>query len=244
MSRPVELDLELLKRLYWEEKKTINEVAAALGTTYIVIRKRMLKHGIPIRTRQEAHVIEAQRRGKPGCLTREFLLQEYIERRRSTVEIARELGISNSTVHKYMTRARIASRSRSERTRMGKSKEEFRKRIGGANSPNWKGGRTRNNGYVVLFMPDHPGAGASNYVFEHRLVMEKMLGRRLRPGEVVHHRNHVKTDNRPENLELFSTDYEHRQHHIIERRLKRVGGFTALRAFEVWLNRSCTWRPA
>ena len=49
--------------------------------------------------------------------------------------------------------------------------------------------------------------------FEHRLVAEAMLGRRLRPEEVVHHRNHNKADNRPENLQVFSTSSEHAAEH-------------------------------
>jgi hypothetical protein len=39
-------------------------------------------------------------------------------------------------------------------------------------------------------------------VFEHILVAEDLLGRYLYEGETVHHRNGVRGDNRPENLEL------------------------------------------
>jgi len=75
----------------------------------------------------------------------------------------------------------------------------------GAANGNWRGGRTRHKkGYLMTRAPGHPRADHGNYVFEHVLVMEEMLGRYLLPGENVHHRNGVKDDNRPENLELWT----------------------------------------
>lgn len=71
------------------------------------------------------------------------------------------------------------------------------------NRPKWKGGITNHSGYVMIYSPDHPYATGC-YVREHRYVMEKHLGRFLENHEIVHHKNHNKTDNRIENLELTS----------------------------------------
>lgn len=65
--------------------------------------------------------------------------------------------------------------------------------------------RTTQNGYVFVKAPNHPRAGArTGRVREHILVMEKELGRYLLPGEEVHHLNAIRSDNRPENLELWN----------------------------------------
>ena len=70
--------------------------------------------------------------------------------------------------------------------------------------PNTRGWYKTAMGYIQVHQPDHPSASKTGYVMEHRLVMEKVLGRYLERHEVVHHKNRLKADNRPENLEVMS----------------------------------------
>lgn len=95
-------------------------------------------------------------------------------------------------------------------------------------SPSWKGGRTKNSrGYIKIYLrPDdffYPMAWKDGYVFEHRLVVAKALGRNLHPWELVHHKKGcAKDDNRyPETLELI-TDTRHNQITILETKIDRL----------------------
>lgn len=80
----------------------------------------------------------------------------------------------------------------------------------GEKNGSWKGGRRVNNkGYVYIRSLNHPNRNHNNYVLEHRLVMEAMIGRYLLPKEVVHHKDGNKGNNSPENLQLFSENKDH-----------------------------------
>lgn len=91
------------------------------------------------------------------------------------------------------------------------------------NNSAWKGGRTlASNGYIKIKVgSDHHLAHANGYAYEHRLVAEQMLGRRLGKREKVHHRNKIKTDNRPRNLKVFDRQKSHMEaHHPLSIRRK------------------------
>src|SRR3990167_1651996 len=88
-------------------------------------------------------------------------------------------------------------------------------------SYNWKGGKIKEQGYILIYMPSHPFANKKGYIKQARLVMEKKIGRYLRPEEVIHHKGikyplgsiKNKQDDRLKNLELFINHYKHMLYH-------------------------------
>jgi hypothetical protein len=134
-------------------------------------------------------------------------LRQSIEVRLETqASVAKRLGVDRGTLSRWCRHFHIKTQRTGPRS--------------GPGHPDWKGGRIRDaDGYVLVYTPGHPharkrGAGKPVYVAEHRLVMEKTLGRYLLPTEVVHHVNGVNDDNRPENLELFQSNGEHLRHEL------------------------------
>ena len=125
-------------------------------------------------------------------------MTKWYEEGMSLQQIGDRLGKDFRLVHKALKKAGVQMRPRGWCNQRG------------SRNVSWKGGRQVDKaGYVLIRMPDHPAANNNGYVREHRLVAEKMLGRPLKPEEVVHHKNDDTSDNRPENLVVYETNAQH-----------------------------------
>ncbi len=84
----------------------------------------------------------------------------------------------------------------------------------------WKGGKYKDtDGYIYIWQPSHPRANCRGYILHSHLVIDKKLGRHLKPQEVTHHRNKIRNDDRLENLKLFANQGKHASFHNIQRNL-------------------------
>jgi len=100
----------------------------------------------------------------------------------------------------------------------------------GQNSNAWKGGWTvTKHGYVQVYARGNPSSNHRGYIFEHILIAERILGKRLPDGATVHHVNRNPADNRPGNLVICQDNSYHQLLHKRARAYEAVGDPSALR---------------
>lgn len=184
------------KHLTAEQKRQILEVyadtqvvsatAKECGASVDQVRNHLKRNGIKPSMAQE----------RGACHQHRDRLRELAAQGASLSEIAREIGANRRHVRDYIERHQIPH------TPWDRSAPE--------NNPWWNGGRVIDkDGYVLVKANDHPNCDRHGYVREHRLVMERTLGRLLTADEVVHHKDGDKQNNDPDNLEVYPRNSQH-----------------------------------
>lgn len=95
------------------------------------------------------------------------------------------------------------------------------------------------SGYVMIYDPR-----TRKCMPKHRYLMQKRLGRKLRPDEFVHHKDEIKTHNAPSNLEVESRREHNEHHHRAEKNFygrnnpsKHIGPSRRAQMRRIWLAR-------
>lgn len=165
---------------------------------------------------------------------KELLSIKYLDEEKTISKIAEELNMSVGKIHKFIKLYEIPTRKTKDILRgrhltkeqcmrisaihKGKTvSDETKAKISASHKIGGIGAKKkRSDGYIAVYFPDHPNSTKDGYIMEHILVMEALLGRHLKKGECIHHKNQIKSDNRKENLQLM-TNSEHMRLHSIQR---------------------------
>lgn len=199
------MDRDELASLYLEAG-TLSRLGEMLGLSIGGARNRLIRAEIPIQDRRKATT-----RGMPKVPPTPEACAEWQRRydnAGSATALGREMGLTTGTICYHLRRHSVKVH------RTGFTAPRTVQLATGAAHHNWKGGTwIHADGYICEYAPWHPAAaGQKGYVLQHRLVMERELGRYLSSNELVHHINEDKTDNRAENLELMNRS-THMSHH-------------------------------
>ncbi len=201
------LSKEELRHAYIDECRTLQEMCSYIGVSSVITVAKILREN-GIDTYRNGRLKSKTTHGMSDEEFKKFLIQEY-KSGLTQKEIADKLGVSAACIIKYFKKYSIKTRTKSENS-------------SGSLNSNWKGGRrVLESGYVSVYAPNHPLRHKDGTVYEHQLVMEKHIGRALKKGEVVHHINGIKSDNRIENL-LLLTNSDHIKLHAIMRKGKKL----------------------
>lgn len=181
-------DESRLYDLYWEDGLDQGEIADELGCSRSTVKKWFNKHGLETRTQSEVVRLAHKKQDDDSpWRDKETLEKLYYEERMSLSEIASELGCGDEDVRRWMKKHGLERRSLSESHKTLTSSLY-----------------TNTSGYTIACSSNKMDESADEVPI-HRLVAVAERGYNAVADKEIHHKNGVKWDNRPENLQLLSS---------------------------------------
>lgn len=197
-KKKYKISFEDIETAYVKDGKTLEEMRDIIGVKSVITVSKILR-AYGFETNKNNLTASQTKKQMNDADFKKYLYEEYVTKGKSADAIAQGLNVSSSVVLKYLKKYEIPRRSRNTR------------------SSCFQGGRNIcSNGYVEIIIPGHPSTNTRGYVYEHRVVAEKRLGRYLRTDEVVHHIDGNKTNNAPENLIVLSNEQHATLHSLLK----------------------------
>jgi|SRR5882724_3186636 len=188
------IDITEAKRLY-ANGESLRSIAQLFDVSSQTAGRVLVAAGIELRGMRKTPIQRKKLSVVRSAKIDENALRELASMGMSTLELGDQLGYSEEAIRRRMIALdipRLPAKARME-------KNYF-----------WKGGRTQDDdGYWLVKSPGHPYATKAGYVREHRLVMERKLGRHLLPHEVVDHIDGNTSNNAENNLRVFQSNADH-----------------------------------
>jgi hypothetical protein len=158
----------------------------------------------------------------------------YVQDLMTAEEIGQQIGMSRNAVRERLVKMGIPRRHGKQRYEGKETKFKY---------------RTVTEGYVRIKLPAsdplHTMGDKQGWIAEHRVVMARYLGRPLEKWEIVHHKNHDRSDNRLENLELIQSKTVHHAETVMhESLLSLVAENESLKREVQLLKRQLAWYEA
>ncbi len=201
-------DAEWLKNCYFNKNMSGQAIADIVGCSKYSVYRALKRHDIKGRPHTSKF---------PMLNDKEWLRTQYVDKGRSTNDIAREVGSSSGNITDHLKTMGLERRG--IKAAVALASPDGTK---GDKSPTWKGGirKAGRTGYLYQYAPDHPNATKKGYVMQHRLVAESIIDRHLTSDEIVHHIDGNRSNNDPTNLEVL-TRSEHVTRHFEDGSLAR-----------------------
>lgn len=194
-------NLEEIKELYLVQRFPVSKIASKFNVSHKTMKKFFNTNGINVFGRVSSNKF---------LRDKGWLEDQYVSKGISIQKIADFVGSTRGNVHSALRFAKIKIRGVAEGIKVSQP-NRF-----GKNASNWRGGKRttgQNSRYYQILNRSHPNATPDGYVLEHRLVMEKKIGRYLTKEDIVHHIDGDGHNNDISNLKL-TTRKEHFKDHF------------------------------